>query len=373
MIKSPTNYKYYLWNELDSNYDCLINNSTTYLAKPVLMNSTFLYLAIGISNIGSYFGALKGDGSLWTWGSNNVGQLGLGNTINTTIPNRLGTSTWKSIGIHQAGMHAIRADGTLWGWGWGDSGVRGDGTTTTTQATPIQIGTSTWKFIRSDANRTKHAIRADDTLWTWGWGEYGARGDGTTTSTRATPIQIGTSTWKFLSNGPTQTMHAIRADGTLWGWGRGDFGARGNGTTTTTQATPIQIGTSTWKFVSGDVVTYHAIRADDTLWAWGRGLSGTRGDGTTTTTQATPIQIGTSTWKFVLILGTSRYGLSEGKKYRWGNPFYMPDSPSEDILVPTLFESPPYLNGNDNRNCHTTMRFILDYNNSPSCILNNIR
>ena len=86
-------------------------------------------------------------------------------------------------------------------------------------------------------------MRTDGTLWAWGRNDYGQLGDGTTTH-RLTPMQIGTATnWASVSAGLYHTV-AVRTNGTLWAWGYNAYGQLGDGTTTD-QHRPERIDTPT--------------------------------------------------------------------------------------------------------------------------------
>jgi hypothetical protein len=70
---------------------------------------------------------------------------------------------------------------------------------------------------------------------------------------------------------------AIKADGTLWAWGRNQAGQLGDGTTED-QSSPVQVGTATnWLAVAAGHHHTVAVRSDGTLWAWGRNQSGQLG------------------------------------------------------------------------------------------------
>jgi alpha-tubulin suppressor-like RCC1 family protein len=137
-----------------------------------------------------------------------------------------------------------------------------------------------YRFIDSNSE-TSYAIRNDGTLWVWGANNFGQYGNGTTDFyTDRRPRQVGTDNdWESVSAGNGYVM-AIKTNGTLWSWGWGVYGALGHGNMTSLR-NPTQVGTSTdWKTVySGNNVTY-AIKDNNTLWSTGRG--GFLGDGTTT-------------------------------------------------------------------------------------------
>ena len=87
---------------------------------------------------------------------------------------------------------------------------------------------------------------------------------------------------------------SIKSDGTLWGWGNGEFGQLGN--TNMANPTPFQIGTATdWAKVSTRTNNTFIIKNNGTLWAMGDGRYGLLGNGSTTTINPTLQQIGTAT------------------------------------------------------------------------------
>lgn len=99
---------------------------------------------------GSHALALKKDGTLWTWGGNEFGQLGLGNYNNSDIPTQIGfDKNWKSISAGNSNSFAIKTDGTLWSWGRGGEFL-GLGFGTKDQNLPKQISNdSSWNGLKS--------------------------------------------------------------------------------------------------------------------------------------------------------------------------------------------------------------------------------
>jgi len=81
------------------------------------------------------------------------------------------------------------------------------------------------------------AIKADGSLWTWGRNDFGQLGDGTTES-RAAPVKIMDDII-FVFAGTSHAM-AIKTDGSLWGWGENQYGQLGDGTTEN-RLTPVKI------------------------------------------------------------------------------------------------------------------------------------
>ena len=82
-------------------------------------------------------------GALWSWGRNNSGCLGLGDTTQRTSPVQVGTDTdWLEAANTGGCCVAIKVDGTLWTWGDNSAGQLGTGNTTARQS-PAQVGSDT--------------------------------------------------------------------------------------------------------------------------------------------------------------------------------------------------------------------------------------
>ena len=134
-------------------------------------------------------------------------------------------------------------------------------------------------------------------MWAWGQNANGQLCDGTT-GPRTTPVPVNTGeVWTQVSAGQGQHAMAIRADGTLWAWGRGSSGELGMGTTTTVQATKVQVAPAPrGGGLRGSTTT--RWRCARTV-RCGRGAANYRGQlgRNDTTPSAVPVQVGTdNTW-----------------------------------------------------------------------------
>lgn len=266
-------------------------------SSPVQIGTLTNWADISVGD--SFSTAIKTDGTLWAWGSGTNGRLGDGTSLAKSSPIQIGTLTnWARTSSSYATGYtlAVKTDGTLWAWGLGTNGYLGDGTTIN-KSSPIQIGTLTnWLYVYAGASGPV-AIKTDGTLWAWGFNSQGRIGDGTTLN-KSSPVQIGTlTTWANGGSG-SQNSYAVKTDGTFWAWGQNNLGQVGDGTTTD-RSSPVQIGTLTnWSTqqntISGSVSSVMAIKADGTIWAWGRDSNGSFGLGDTTS-RSSPTQIGTST------------------------------------------------------------------------------
>jgi alpha-tubulin suppressor-like RCC1 family protein len=187
-------------------------------------------------------------------GQNVFGQLG--NSASPVPPTHLSRldNTVTEVAAGDYTSFAVKPDGSLWAWGSNQYGARGDGSSGDNLAEPVQVPLPFQ--VVTPTRRGKHAVAvgtgvyaAIDTegrVWTWGVNWNGRLGDGTTNS-RYTPARVQKSgtPGDYLSNivsitAGGGTLAAIDADGTIWTWGAGANGALGNGSTSDS-AYPVQV------------------------------------------------------------------------------------------------------------------------------------
>jgi alpha-tubulin suppressor-like RCC1 family protein len=219
--------------------------------------------------------AIKTDGSLWTWGSNFAGQLGINNTDYRSVPvtTFAGGTNWKSVSARNQHTAAIKTDGTLWVWGrnYNTSTLGINLSSDVDRLTPITTfaGGTDWKQV-SVGNLFTAAIKTDGTLWTWGNNANGQLGINAAGNSRSTPVTTfaGGNNWKSVACGSNH-IAAIKTDGSLWTWGYNVDGRLGDNTIIT-RSTPVTTfaGGTNWKQVGAGNHTA-AIKTDGTLWGWG--------------------------------------------------------------------------------------------------------
>ena len=245
--------------------------------------------------------AIREDGTLWSWGDNSSGQLGIGLTTNRSSPVLVSASSWTSIAAGDKFALAIRSDGILFTWGDAGAGL-GDGTTIN-KSIPVQIGNNSWKQVSTTGySSSRFAIRLDDTLWGWGDNLSGALGINDVAQ-RSSPVQIGSSTWKAVTTGYRNSL-GIFNDDTLYVWGINSSGSLGLNDTIN-RSNPVQLGTETYIKIAAMVNVSAAIRSDNTLWLWGLNNAGHLGDGTTIN-KSSPVQInGGGSWTQITLISTN--------------------------------------------------------------------
>jgi len=147
--------------------------------------------------------AIKEDDTLWAWGNNSDGQLGddtSGSGTNKRSPVKVGTTDqqaqagwkWKAVSACWYHTVAIKEDGTLWAWGGNSNGQLGIGNISQ-QTIPVSTGTDKWRAVFTGGNHTI-ALKDDGVLWSWGGNSFGQLGDATTID-RLSPVRVIVSGW----------------------------------------------------------------------------------------------------------------------------------------------------------------------------------
>jgi len=183
--------------------------------------------------------ATRSDGTLWCWGSNSNGQIGVGTTITAFVPTQVTGTGFTSVGAGASHTCATHTDGSLACWGLNDSGQLGDGTTAQ-QSVPNPVSGSDWAVVGAGASHSC-AIKTDGTLWCWGNNSTGQLGDGTM-SPHLLPTKVTTPAgpWSTIALGNGHTCASL-TNGSLYCWGDNSKGQLGDGTTTQ-RSRPILIG-----------------------------------------------------------------------------------------------------------------------------------
>ena len=249
-----------LWTWGRNDHGQLGNGTTDDSNTPIKVMSGIVSVSCGSSHIA----VIKTDGSLWTWGHNNDGQLGNGNTNDSSVPTKVLDDI---IAVSCGGKHtaAIKSDGSL--WVFGSSTHNSVSTSQKTMPTKVMDDV----IAVSAGNSFTAVIKTDNSLWTWGSNTDGQLGhDGGSPSRYPTQVMENV----IAVSAGTSHCTAIKSDGSLWAWGSYMYGKLGTEDSETTPA--ISSGV-----ISVSAGCYHtaAIKSDGSLWMWGNNRYGQLGNG----------------------------------------------------------------------------------------------
>jgi len=228
---------------------------------------------------------IKEDYSLWCWGYNFFGQLGIGEMAHYNFPKPVQAGThWRQVSAGGERTCGIRTDESLWCWGQSYGNV------------PVRVGSETWQQVDSGATHTCAIKAANLTLWCWGNQNNGGWLGVGDTDPRILPDPVsGGGTWLGVSAGQGHTC-GVKTGGTVWCWGQNATGSLGIGSADTNpHPFPIQVGIdSPWTVVSANGNHTCALKSAGTLWCWGSGATGELGNGANSNANS-PLQVGVAT------------------------------------------------------------------------------
>jgi len=168
----------------------------------------------------------------------------------------------------------------VWAWGKGDFGALGNGTAANSNV-PVQVFGLTGVTAIAAGSGTGYAVDGNHTVWAWGEGFVGQLGNDTNNAFVTEPVHVSGLTGVTAVAAGSANGYALLGDGTLWSWGSGDAGALGTGTTANSTV-PVQVSELTdVTAIAGGSYTGYALRTDETVWAWGYGYFGQMGNGST--------------------------------------------------------------------------------------------
>ncbi len=269
--------------------------------------------------------AIRKDGSLWAWGKNDLGQLGLGDTSDRHTPTRVGSaSNWVAVAAGADHSLALKSNGTLWAWGYNYDGELGLGNTNNTLVvSPAQVLGTGWMAIAAGGHYSL-GLKTDNSLYAWGRNEYGQFGVGIVeNSAHPTPTYVETG---YLSIAAAfDHSLALKTDGYLYTCGLNNYGQLGLGYSGGNVPTPTQVGTG-YVAVSAGADTSFALKSGGSLWDWGINFSGELGLGQSASQWiSTPTQMLTDTNWLTVAGGGNAFTLglkAGGSLWAWGNNEY---------------------------------------------------
>jgi len=320
-------YKLYAWGYGSEGF--LAQNNRTSTESPVQVVGTIWSKIRCAGTSRSAILATKNDGTMWSWGYNVDGQTGVNGSnpavARVSSPTQLPGTTWSSNFCGGKGSLAVKTDGTLWSWGYNQVGGLGQNSRTS-YSSPVQVGSdTTWSTsynkIAASGSNSSFVIKTDGTLWAWGENQSKL---GLNNNTHySSPVQIPGTTWAMVDSN-YGSAHAIKTDGTLWSWGSGTWGGLGTNTPhNTSYSSPKQVPGTTWSKVRSVTYGAAALKTDGTLWTWGRGNwgSGAYNLSGPNVHRSSPVQVPGTTWNNIFAGGAYHYIASktDGTLWAWGN------------------------------------------------------
>ncbi len=308
---------------------------------------------------------LKNDGTVWAWGSNIYGQLGVTTTetcddyagsfdcsptpvpvrskttgtfsVSGTVSSLTGTLVFQNNGgddltITENGPFTFATeledldiyDITILTQPFDQRCSVNSGRINAADVIDIEIKCFTFAVIAAGSDHSI-AIETDGKLWTWGDNLRGQLGDGTTTSS-STPVEVsGLTDVTAIAGGGSHTV-ALKNDGTVWVWGYNYYGQLGTEIIKecgfySCSTTPVQVSglTDVTAIAAGENHTF-ALKNDGTVWAWGDNSVGQLGDGTTTNS-STPVQLSGIADVDIIATGPNHTVVlkSDGTVLAWGD------------------------------------------------------
>ncbi|MER7864008.1 hypothetical protein ABTX61_33215 [Amycolatopsis japonica] len=212
--------------------------------------------------------ALKSDGTVWQWGQNVVTPVQVSGLTGVT-----------AISASRETGYALKSDGTVWSWGGNTRGELGNGSTVSSSSTPVRVsGLAGIKSLGAASGDNGYAIKTDGTVAAWGDNSQGQLGDGVTCTTPSAcfsrvPVQVSGLTGVTSVTGSWARAFALKSDGTVFSWGDNRSGGLGNGSDCgpgCLSTVPVQVrGVTDAKAIGRFGGGGYAVRADGTVLGWG--------------------------------------------------------------------------------------------------------
>jgi len=318
-----------VWAWGDNTYGQLGINNNNDSATPVqvlILNNIVAIAAGWTHNL-----ALQSDGTVWAWGRNNFGQLGINNShadqkIPIPVPGLSGVMY-----IAAGAYHSLaRTSGDFLAWGYNADGELGvEDYAQRDVPTHVSNTSGLWYYnVTAIAAGAYHslAIGGGGQVWAWGANNRGQLGLGNgTTSPKNTPQQISVGGFpgvKAIAGGLYHSLAIDNDPGYVWAWGDNTYGQLGSGNPPVAyNATPAHYWSSYGvQAISAGVAHSLAIDSSGSVWSWGYNDHGQLGDNSTTT-RSTPVQVGSGLPSMTTISGGGHFSLSAGSPtaiYSWG-------------------------------------------------------
>ena len=232
---------------------------------------------------------LKEDGTVWSVGRNDIGTCAQGDTTNRTTPVqiKINASTYLTnvvkITAMRAQAMALTSDGEVYTWGYNDYGVLGLGDTTTRKYATKVKGVGGNGYLEniidiSIGHTTAIVVDKNGDLYAWGNGQDYELLEN---ETSYTPVKLSKISNFICANVGYGVIGAIKANGETWTWGYNKYGEIGYAPITTTSSTETCLSNEINEIKFNGYSGY-ILKEDGTIWSSGLNNYGQLGLGDTT-------------------------------------------------------------------------------------------
>jgi alpha-tubulin suppressor-like RCC1 family protein len=304
---------------------------------------------------GLHAGIVLSTGDLYMMGDGTNGKLGNGLNTSSNIPLLVSTGVMYASAGGDHTAYIQQSDGTVWTFGSNLSGQLGITSVEAAYPTPQQVTTPSITNITHVSCGTNHTavVKNDGSVYTWGLNSDGQLGDGTT-STRIWPVQMidvddnPIANAKYVACGEGHTI-VVRNDGSVLAVGRNDLGQLGQGNTTPLLKAVLVPGITTALYPACGASHTLILLSDGTVVGFGDGSNGELGTGSPISNSTTPVTMSTGGINVVAIAGgykSSFYITDQGKIYGvgQGSDWQLANGDTSDQVSPGQFLVPPPYN-----------------------------
>jgi alpha-tubulin suppressor-like RCC1 family protein len=291
-----------IWGWGGNCFGQLGNETVTCSSSPVSVIGGFTDWC-QVSAGGTHSLALKTNNTLWAWGGNYCGELGYGTSgyySDKSSPVSVigGFTDWCQVSAGNCHSLGLRSNGSLWSWGFNNYGQLGINTAGlgTGKSSPVSVigGFTDWCQVSAGCNHNL-GVRCNGSLWAWGYNLFGQIGDGTGgdyTFDKSSPVSVlgGFTDWCQVSAGDKHSL-GLRSNCSLWSWGDNCFGQLGDGTANNSSS-PVSVvgGFTNWSLISTGGNHSLALKSDGALLSWGDNYYGQLGN-ETTNSSSSPVSV----------------------------------------------------------------------------------
>lgn len=313
-------------------------------SSPTLISGGFKFTQLVPSSITTY--ALTAQGQAYAWGSNLAGSIGDGTVVPKSVPTAvIGNLTFTRLYPKSSYCFGLTASGALYAWGGNTGGILGVGDVNNKSSPTLVVGGLTFNRVSTTTNsNATFAIDTTGDTYAWGGNNSGLLGIGISpavTSAVSSPTLVvgGLKFQQIYAGSVVNFCLGLTSDGTLYSWGDNTVASLGTGDLNPRSSPTIVVGSLKFKKIATSSGHVLGLTTNNVLYAWGSNGSGQLGDGTTATKSSPVLVSGGLTFSQIFTAGNGSYGItSNGLLYAWGQNTtgQLATGDSANKSVPTL-------------------------------------